>query len=165
MVGPRNFRKNPLYLLAPFPEYYLQYLQHLEWYIDFSEIESLLPGGENHGFWLEALDLLAQNTSPHQLTLILDMSLEAYQQRFCSYLPGEPGYKDPTKEKWECYQGIIEPVAVGLRGLKDFFLRLSWPVQTAKVKARDAMEVELERAVMGEEYDSFKRGKTLTNSG
>ncbi|OJJ85592.1 uncharacterized protein ASPGLDRAFT_56964 [Aspergillus glaucus CBS 516.65] len=164
LLAPRNFKNDPLYLLTPFPEYCLQYLQHLEWYVDFPEIESLLPGGENHGFWLEVLDLLSQHTSPHQLTLILDMSLEAYHQRFSFNLPGEPGYKDPTKEKWECYREIIKPVATRLRGLKDFFLRLSWPVQTAKVKARDAMEAELERAVMGEEYDSFKRGKTLTNS-
>lgn len=92
------------------------------------------------------------------------MSLEAYHRRFSFNLPGEPGYKDLTKEKWECYREIIKPVATRLRGLKDFFLRLSWPVQTAKVKARDAMEAELERVVMGEEYDSFKRGKTLTNS-
>lgn len=163
-LAPRNFKNNPLYLLTPFPGCCFECLQHLEWCVDFSEIESLLPGGKNHGFWLEALDLLAQNTSPHQLTLIPDMSLETYQQRFCSYPPGEPSYKDPTKEKWGCYRGIIEPVAVRLRGLKDSLVRLSWPVQTAKVKVRDAMEVELRRAVMEKEYDSSKRGKMLTNS-
>lgn len=92
------------------------------------------------------------------------MSLEEYQQTFSFILPGDPGNKDPTKEKWECYWDIIEPVAARLRGLKNFFLRLSWPVQTTKMKVRDAMEVGLERGVMRDGYDILKRGKTLTNS-
>ncbi|ODM19267.1 hypothetical protein SI65_05884 [Aspergillus cristatus] len=58
-LAPRNSKNRMLYLLTPFPEYCLQHLRYLEWYVDFPEIESLAPGGKHHGFWLEALDLLA----------------------------------------------------------------------------------------------------------
>lgn len=72
--------------------------------------------------------------------------------------------EDYTKQQWEYYREIVKSVAARLRGLKDFFIRLSWPVHTVKVKIRNEMEVVLEKVVMGEEYDSFERGKTLARN-
>ena len=165
-LAPHNFKNHMLYLLTPFPKYCLQYLRYLEWYVDFPEIESLALGGEHHGLWLEALSLLAQHATLHQLTLVLDMTYDVDLHKHHRGLEGTKfarGYlsEDYTKQQWEHYREIVKPVAARLRGLKDFFIRLSWPVHTAKVKVRDGMEVVLEKAVMGEKYDSFERGKTL----
>lgn len=67
--------------------------------------------------------------------------------------------EDYTTQKWACYRGTVEPVASRLRGLKDFFMRISCPLKIAKVKVRDGMELELERMVMGTSMIVLREGR------
>ena len=48
--------------------------------------------------------------------------------------------------------------------LKDFFVRLAWPVDRDKVAKREDCERKLEKLVMGKDYDAEARGK-YTNRG
>jgi hypothetical protein len=61
-----------------------------------------------------------------------------------------------------CYMFVVLNQRSALKSLRNLFIHLNWPLgptHTSKVVSRDQQEMELERLVMGQEYDSVSRGK------
>jgi hypothetical protein len=87
--------------------------------------------------------------------LTFTMNLSAMQQRRHAYYTG---YSPLEKSSWRWYEMIILPMRqLGEAGLKDFFVYLSWAGIERGMRIHH--EKDLERAVMGKDYDSVRRGK------
>jgi hypothetical protein len=68
-----------------------------------------------------------------------------------------PG-SNTEKAMWKMYERIVDPM-IELRGLKNRFIHLSWPMVPDMQEVRDEWAQTLERRVMGEHYNSISRGK------
>ena len=120
------------------------------------------PGEEGAMDWLETIHLLNQNADLSKLDISIDMSIQRQLgDNSCIRVPYKKNLMTMhlsdryELEMWTAYQQVIAPM-IQLKGLKNLFVHLSWPRND---DLRDLQERELENTVMGEGYDSGKRGK------
>lgn len=138
--------------LKPFPRDCLQHLRYIEWtFTDELEAHYVSPEQRGHPDWINLLNLLAQNAALQKLTLVLNFGPEALRRFFGRWQHIEP-------QNLESYDQIVQPMT-RLKGLKDFFINLSWHRGAMEDGYCENYEQILERLVMGDAYDSFARGK------
>lgn len=101
------------------------------------------------GPWIKKFEFIAQHFQLERLTLVVDLDCHpCYLYCFEPYKP----YSD--SDRWALYPKLIEPMTA-LKGLQNLFVQIVWP----GMKNREQVEQDLERVVMGQDYDSFARGK------
>jgi hypothetical protein len=125
----------------------LQHIRWLEWVIPAHNPNYLLPKSPAWYDYLDTILLMqnAMNTSALTLTIIFKPA-------------GQEKYKALDENRWRWYKTIILPLQqLSETGLKDFFLYARWYDGTRGLVAH--REKDLERAVMGNGYDSAARGK------
>ena len=107
--------------------------------------------------WTHTVDLLSRNADLPQLTLTIDVS--GGRADFDSYVDFRE-VPAMERDRWAAYQRIVEPMVDRLRGLKNLFVHLSWPMYSRDATAvRQQNEQILEQRVKGEAYESLLRGK------
>ena len=149
--NPEVFHVRTLTFLFQLPMRARDYLRWIR--INFHVFDSQIV----HMF--EHWDTLAKELSqgaPHKLTIDLDLE--------CCQI--DRVYDPPTEQEeldmWNTY--LMFTARLSPLMLKDFFVRLAWPVDRDKVAKREDCERKLEKLVMGKDYDAEARGK-YTNRG
>ncbi|KIM94231.1 hypothetical protein OIDMADRAFT_21449 [Oidiodendron maius Zn] len=117
------------------------------------------PGWKN---WLSTVNLLSEKANLTVLNLEIRLAEKFYVSIWDMPLETDSGYK---KRMLHTYQGLIQPVTA-LRGLKNFFVHLNWGSSCGVLgqgpsDGRGEIEQELERMVMGQEYNAWKCGKEV----
>ncbi|KAH6880759.1 hypothetical protein B0T10DRAFT_495196 [Thelonectria olida] len=124
----------------------------------------LTPESESWAMWLETLDILEAVADLPRLQLTVSFMRYGYP-------PDADGLDwtridqmtlDYDRKMLEAFKQIFEPMK-RLRGLKSLFIYLSYPWRRHLDHVRRANEQMLERSVMGQAYDSKKRGKPDSN--
>ncbi|OJJ83211.1 uncharacterized protein ASPGLDRAFT_36661 [Aspergillus glaucus CBS 516.65] len=112
--------------------------------------------------FINTIDFIARHIQPSAFTLILDLS---YDEEHLYVFSGIDNPSKTLRMKLALYRCIIELVTPWLRGLglKDFFVHISWPIETNYNHFRDLYESLLEQMAVGRGYDSFARGKKPTS--
>lgn len=143
---------NNLDSFKPFTRNCLQHLRYIELrFVDELEALFVSPVQKSHPDWINLLDVLAQNAVLQKLTLVLNFGQEALHRFLGRWQHFEP--QNP-----EGYDQVVKPMT-RLKGLKDFFIHLSWHRGGIDERNCENIERRLERLVMGDNYDSFARGK------
>ena len=150
----RMFELSPF--LTRLPLAALKHLRSLQFMFPDSS-EFLLPHSKASRDWSYAIDRLSHGADLPQLSLIIDVS--GGRADFDSYLDLRE-VPAMERDRWAMYQRIVEPMVDRLRGLKDLFVHLSWPIYRSDADTlRNQHEQILEQRIMGEEYESILRGK------
>jgi hypothetical protein len=114
--------------------------------------------------WLETVEILQAVADLPRLELTVIFTRYLYR----------PGDKNPDWAKFmkmtqdmeagmlEAYKQIFEPLK-RLHALKALFIHVAFPWRVGMEHVMKANEQMLERSVMGEAYDSDKRGKAASN--
>ncbi|KAL2012827.1 hypothetical protein VTN00DRAFT_352 [Thermoascus crustaceus] len=146
--------------LGLFPVDCVKHLHRIEWKFPEMDDSCFLPVQQGTADWIDTLDFIARNDILPKLTLILDLSHDeaAIEWRGDETVANNVDNKEIHEMKWSLYQRVVEPV-VRLRGLKDVFVHISWLLTRRYDHIRDRREQILERRVMGDDYDSFARGR------
>jgi hypothetical protein len=135
----------------------LQHIRWLEWLLPSSMRTYLLPGTPAWHDYLDTLLVMKHAMNLPALTLTIDISSSGQTPGYCCYV--EVVAMRANEDAWRWYETIVIPlVAVGEGGLKDFFVHLRWEAENS------GREQELERAVMGVDYDSAERGKPVVRT-
>jgi hypothetical protein len=135
---PGHWRPEHSEFLAAFPPEYIPMLRSLKWRL-FTRDYQVALSCKQEADWVNTIGFVAENVRPlSRLTITLDMS----------------AHPDFT---WSDARGIIEPRTVAcdevvhpvraLRGIRDFFVHLSWD---RNLREYAAEELRLERLAMGE---------------
>jgi hypothetical protein len=153
-----------LEFLMSLPPQALQYLRSIQCVFPPLRTDFLVPGREAHSHWVQTITFISNNLQLSKLSLTLDMSASREPFSDTAYMSPQE-ILDMEQVMWVTYQRIVEPLvrAEPDRGLKDFFTKLSWPLDDAKRQIRDAQERTLEQRIMGEDYDADLHRKNATN--
>ena len=146
-----------LQFLVSLPTQALRYVQSIECLLPVFGSNYLLSGGDGISNWLETINFIANSLVTSNLTLTLNISDQHGPSADCAYM-SQREILDREIAMWATYRRIIEPMAV-LKGLRNLFIHISWPVEATKEHIRNAQEHILERRVMGVGYDSNLQGK------
>jgi hypothetical protein len=109
--------------------------------------------------WLYAIDMLARVANLKALNLeihITDFTWKRWKEQEAGQYDGE--YE---AEMLEAYRRLIEPLGA-LRGLRNLFIHLTWSIHESRQDQRTQQEDNLEKFVMGKNYDAQKNGKKVT---
>lgn len=133
----------------------VKHLRYLEWKFPEMDDSCFLPDQQGTVDWINTLDFIARNVALPKLTLILDLSYDENTVKWRSdeTVMSNIRNKEIHEMKWSLYKRVVEPV-VRLRGLKDLFVHVSWPLARLYDHVRDRREQILERRVMGDDYNS-----------
>ncbi|KAF2833161.1 hypothetical protein CC86DRAFT_5754 [Ophiobolus disseminans] len=137
----------------------LQHIRSLEWILPNLQQAYLSPGTPA---WFDYLDtLLLMENAMNLAALTFTINISAAESGVFHYWAYDWYPRKPlSPEACAWYQTIVLPVRrLGEAGLKNFFVYLRWHL--VEHQDREHHEQELERAIMGEDYDSAKRGKGL----
>ncbi|KAI9701977.1 MAG: hypothetical protein M1836_001321 [Candelina mexicana] len=108
--------------------------------------------------WLRTIYVISENLNLSALRLHLDLSKEFGVYRHGGSSTDEQYVANLEERKWDVYKRFMKP-ASRLRGLKDLFIHISWPsIGDSRDKRRNHEEI-LEKSIMGQHYDSSRRGK------
>ena len=144
-----------------FPRLAFRHLRSIQWVFPTFDVSSS-PLSEDHlRDWSDTIELIAHTTDISRLSLTVDMASDIRDLHIAYSYGLVPNTSDSIM--WAMYLRILEPMVL-LKGLKDLFVHLGWPLGHGTRDLRDQQERELERRVMGEHYDSSSRGKLSTES-
>ena len=158
----KSYLEPHMSFLHRFPERTVKYLRWIRLTSSsFISSEAVNTTSSRHQKWKELTDLIKTKLSTALLTIELD---------FYWLSPSDLESVRERDEKWISYQNItklfqlpyrIGQDAVGRSTYHDFFIRLASPQPTSYSNdlIRWERERELEKLIMGSEYDSAKRGK------
>ena len=143
--------------LTRFPHSSISYLASLNLLFECSDITYLQPDQAGWHNWLKTIDILFREADLKALTIQLRMQ-ESFYPDFDSEKPTfDSEYQSLMLQK---YENLVRPMRI-LRGLKNLFVHLNWDTSTGFPDGRQEIEQVLERMVMGQKYDAWKRGKTI----
>lgn len=132
----------------------LQHIRWLEWILPCFKSNYLSPTTPAWPDYLDTLQMMQHAMNLGNLTFIINLAASGRQYWM------DDGFRQPPKNRktLRSHAEIVLPVAIlGDAGLKDFFVYLR-NVDT-ELEERKFHERRLERAVMGQGYDSKMRGK------
>jgi hypothetical protein len=135
----------------------VQNIRWLEWLLPAARQKYLLPGTRTWIDYLDTLDMMRHAMRIEALTFVLNMAAGGYSQ-WREDWDGNPYREVVPVTDWQWYEQIA--LALGRLGpLKDCFIYLGRNGPESRVNERIRRERSLERAIMGEHYDSTSRGK------
>ncbi|PGH13724.1 hypothetical protein AJ80_06229 [Polytolypa hystricis UAMH7299] len=151
LVGPRTN-------ISQLPPDCWQNLRYLHFLFPTLKETHHLPSQTETASWLRLLDLIVDHIPLPQLTIVINMANERLSTCW-DYVP--PPVDDAQQERnmWAVYVRVISPITQLEERPKDLFIHIDWPLVREKDALRDHRERLLEKMVMGDEYDSFSRGK------
>ena len=159
---PYNAEPTLLSFLRALPRRALPELRSIECCIPSIGEAYLLSGSDLHEHWIDTVSFIRQHLTLSKLTLTLDLSGQRGNQADYAYLFPQM-IADREAAMWTTYQRIVQPfVTLAPWPLHKFFVHLSFPLGEwvgDEVERRDEQERELERRVMGENYDGVAEGK------
>ncbi|SPO06070.1 uncharacterized protein DNG_08759 [Cephalotrichum gorgonifer] len=135
----------------------LQYIKHVTLLFPPMSADYLSPARKSWQLWLETIDYLAV-AKVHDLKLTISFAVHQISR---VGMADRWGVLSPAKlaKRAERYERIIEPLCK-LKGLKALFIHVpAFGRDGDAVSQRRLMEANLERKVMGDEYDSSMLGK------
>jgi hypothetical protein len=132
----------------------LQHIRWLEWILPSSDRTYLLPRTRAWSDYLDTILLMQNAMNLSILTFTINISASGWAHSLSQYQRS----MHPDDGAWRWYETIILPMRrLGEAGLKDFFVHLRrYDIEEGR---RAHYERDLERAVMGKNYDSSRRGK------
>jgi hypothetical protein len=153
-----------LEFITSLPPQALQHLRSIQCVFPALSTDFLIPGREAHCHWLQTITFISNSLQLSKLSLTLDMSISRGWSSDTAYMSAQD-ILDMERAMWVTYQRVVEPlIQTPLnRGLKNLFIKLSWPLGDAKGHIRDAQERTLEQRIMGEDYDAVLHGKFATD--
>jgi hypothetical protein len=129
----------------------LQHIRRLEWLLPSSDQTYLRPRTRAWFDYIDTILLMEHAMNLPALTFTINLAASGLFRRTYVGMPS-------NKAAWSWYEDVVLPVRrLGEAGLRDFFVYLRR--QGVTDARREHHERDLERAVMGKEYDSAKRGK------
>ena len=152
--------------LARVPSYVVRYLRSVEIVFPAFEEDYLRSDEKGYQDWLNTIDYIAKHANLSELSLTIYMS-DIHEGTLIPFRSGLNREQKLTILRM--YGRTLRPLA-RLRGLRDLFIHLTWPVDRQKwpvsdkeweFRARETrkMEQKLEQLAMGDDYDSISRGK------
>jgi len=159
-LWPRS--KNEPLFLEQLPRDAIPYLRSLQFMIP-NSAKRQEPGTKSARDWMTCIDILARYADLPRLRITIDQS-QLRTEVYGDLAIVENFLND--ERIWGRAQRIVEPLA-RLRGLKDLFVHLALPIsglewfQLLSEKELSEKEEDLEKRVMGEDYNSVGRGKYL----
>lgn len=147
--------------LSPFPHPSISHLTSLNLLFEFSNLRYLQPDRPGWHSWLRTIDTLSREANLEALTIQLRMNETMYPD-----FDDEKPTFDLEYESFmlQTYENLLQPMKA-LHGLKNFFIHLNWATSSGFPDGRQEIEQVLERMVMGQKYDAWKRGKTIRHEG
>ncbi|KAL4908775.1 hypothetical protein BDW74DRAFT_145321 [Aspergillus multicolor] len=142
-----------------FPKRSFPYLRHIRWKFDnnFSgNWAYFLPGSKEVEDWVISLYLISLVVPPGVLKIEITMYSFG-----CSNLTAETQRHEDNDGAY--YDRVIGPMDCLKGRLKDLFIQISYPRCSPWDEIRRDRERQLERRIMGSDYDSFARGKKLND--
>lgn len=151
IYAPKGLRNIELSLyLCSLPFNALQHIRWLEWLLPSPINNYLNPKSRAWFDYLDALEMMRNSMNIGTLTFVLNMAAEGAP--FFAY--DRPYHSDDWQKEWRIGLALRR-----LGRLKDCFIYLS--CYHRNIRAREHQEKLLEKAIMGEDYDSAARGKPL----
>jgi hypothetical protein len=146
--------------LEDFPKGSIGFLTYLCLQFDWSDLETLQPSQPGWKHWLDTIALLSREANLAVLTLEIKLAQKWYPEPRDRRPDPDPVYKNRMRDT---YDRFIQQV-VGLKGLKNCFVHLSWSTSCTERhigawNGRLEAEQRLERMIMGDKYDAWECGK------
>ncbi len=135
------------------PPQALGHLRSIEWVLGVYDGDYASNLAAESIDWLNTVEFIRLCTDLSRLSFTLDMF-----RQFDQYGYGYTYPNNPEGAMWAIYQRITK-LMVRLRGLRNLFVHLGWPISMQEEETRLQHEQILERQVMGDDYDSISRGK------
>lgn len=148
--------------LTRFPNGAIQFLTSLIFSFEVCGLDHLQSSRPEWKHWLDTIELLSKEANLAVLRLQVRLGEIWYRTVFEAQIVLEAGRGERMSET---YHRLVQPMAC-LKGLQDFFVHINWsssfrvPDQSATDWPRE-LEHRLESIVMDQEYDAWKRGKTV----
>ncbi|KAJ4296293.1 hypothetical protein N0V90_006338 [Kalmusia sp. IMI 367209] len=138
----------------------LQHISHLEWLVPRFSHYTRAPKSAYLDY-LDTIELMAHAMNLPRLTLILNLRI-SYRTDVDDH-----GFRWPIRQPGDgaVYDRLLRPLG-RLKGLKNFFVylkrvskKIDWTMSERQRFKFDNDEVRYEKLVMGEDYNSWERGK------
>lgn len=148
--------------LTRFPNGAIQFLTSLIFSFEVCALHHLRSNRLDWKHWVDTIELLSKEAN----LAVLRLQVQLKESWYCTASDLQIVFEASWWERMsETYHRLVQPMAC-LKGLQDFFVHIKRrsgflvPDESATNWPRE-LEYRLERIVMGQKYDAWKRGKTV----